>query len=706
MKRSEGVPTKENKRKISAAAIAAAAFAIVWILLEVAFFVMAIPTADEMAGKDYAVRPTESGVYSIKAASSVRFSGEMGEIQNVFFLAQIQAEEEEPHSKPLTLKVRAYDPSAPGSLLTYKIHKFCVGEEESAGTVVRVDIPAEAGEVVLEFSHEGSDYLVGDITFNYSKGMGFNFARCAIVLLITAICYLSSRYKLWRVYFDPKKHGSLCLAFCTVCLIISMLLAFTLSSAPLTVEYPFDSGINYRDPYEQQFDALMKGQLHLDVQPGDDMLALENPYDPSSREGLYYLWDRAFFDGKYYSYFGMAPIFTVYFPIYLITGRLPSDSTVTAIFAVMTALFFSFAAMKWASMYTKRLPLPVLLAGTLGGIFSSQIFLMMRGRAKFYYIATVAGMAFLSLFIWLILCGISGSVRLSLPEGKTPRKGIRLTLYALAGVAYGLLFMSRVNMALLCAFAVLPILWFRIFTCGTGRLPLRKIKDIVTELMALGIPVIIFVAAQLWLNYSRFGSLFEFGTTYQLTVSDISLNKLRISDLPAALFHYFLQPITFTSDPPFASLFYTRLSGYGHYVYVDTGMGLLSIPFMWILVGSGFIFADKKKKAAHKVLLGSVLFGAILVALFDFCLGGVIFRYTCDLTLLCAFAAMAVMFSLSEVREEGVPAGSSHGSGVLLTVLAVASILVSLSLAMSLNNNLTSYSPKAYIAFRDLFIFF
>ena len=56
----------------------------------------------------------------------------------------------------------------------------------------------------------------------------------------------------------------------------------------------------------------------------------ENPYDRAARDkaGVWYMWDRALYNGKYYSYFGIAPILTVYYPCQLLTGKLPGDGTV------------------------------------------------------------------------------------------------------------------------------------------------------------------------------------------------------------------------------------------------------------------------------------------------------------------------------------------------------------------------------------------
>ncbi len=697
-----------NQRKIidpklikkHAAAIIAAAVALAWIVFELSLFIFSIPTAPEMNGADYCLSGKDEHIFS--SSSLLYFSDSCGEISSISFHSEMSDPSAYP-SKPLTVKVKAYDSSSSNNIVTYLTEKFCVGDR----TVIHVDIPSDAGEVILEFGHEGFDYTVSDIKFNSPKDASFNFLRTGIVIAVIIICWLCHRFKLWSVFFDPKNkdHRAAGVSLCVLCVIIAALISSILNAGKDSVQYPLKWDPVYYNPYEQQFDALMKGQLHLDIEPSKELLEIENPYDPSQRSGVEYSWDRAFYDGKYYSYFGMAPIFAVYFPYYLLTGDMPAENTVTTIFAIMTALFFSLAAVKWASMYTKKLPLPLLFIGTVGGLFSSQVFLMMRGREKFYYIATIAGMAFLSLFLWLLLCGISGSVRFA-PKEK-PKKWEKLLLYALAGLSYGFIFLSRVNIALLTAFIVLPVLWFKIIRekDENGRMRFRKLRDIATELLALGIPVIAIMIFQFAINYIRFDSIFEFGSTYQLTVSDISKNKIRLSDLPNAIYHYFIQPITLAADFPLVSLNYESLGEYGRYVYVDTGMGMLAIPMMWMLFGSVLIFVNKKRSLAYKVTLGSLLVGTVAVALFDFCLGGVIFRYTCDLTLLGAFAAMAISFSICEDASDG---GEAVGKkvGYALSAAMLLSLLMSLSLAMSLNTNLTTYDPRAYIIFKDLFVLF
>lgn len=498
-----------------------------------------------------------------------------------------------------------------------------------------------------------------------------------------------------------KKQALSAVLLCLACVMLAVILSSLLCQEREAIKYPFDKHLGAYNPYEQQFDAFMKGQLHIDLAPDKALSELENPYDPYQRDGIYYLWDRAYYDGKYFSYFGIGPIITVYYPYYFLTGTLPADDTVSAIFTIMTALFFSMAVIKLWSMLGRKTPMWLLWMLTLGALTSTQIFLVMRGATRFYYIATVSGMAFLSAFAWLFLCGISGTAGLNKREKSVEGPWVRPIIFAFAGISYGLCFLSRFNMALLAAFLIVPMLWFFIVR-ENGKF--RDTKKIIFELSALALPVIVAIAAQLIMNYARFDSLFEFGTTYQLTVSDVSKNRLRLGDLGYAVYHYFLQPLSFVEDFPLASLFYTRLEDYGHFVYVDTGMGLFAIPFMWLLFGSIFVLIDKKQSRGRKATLVAAIFGMIFVAWLDFCLGGVIYRYTCDLTVIGSLVSAAVAFMLVDATSDG--AGDvtvKRGVSVAAVLLVIVTLFVSITLAFSKNVNLTDYPEAVYNAFRALF---
>lgn len=145
---------------------------------------------------------------------------------------------------------------------------------------------------------------------------------------------------------------SLALAVCVAaCAVFSCLSVAGADGS--SVAYPLEGYIENYNPYVQQFDAFQKGQLHIDVEPEPELLELANPYDPAQRQGIYYLWDRALYNGKYYSYFGVTPILTVYYPFYLAMHSLPSETTVKMIYSLMTALFLPLAVFELAKLTGK-----------------------------------------------------------------------------------------------------------------------------------------------------------------------------------------------------------------------------------------------------------------------------------------------------------------------------------------------------------------
>lgn len=76
------------------------------------------------------------------------------------------------------------------------------------------------------------------------------------------------------------------------------------------IPYPLEGPVSDYSAHIQQFDAFQKGQICLDLPVDPRLATMENPYDTSARNalGVSYHWDRAFFGGRYYSYFGVVPV--------------------------------------------------------------------------------------------------------------------------------------------------------------------------------------------------------------------------------------------------------------------------------------------------------------------------------------------------------------------------------------------------------------
>lgn len=543
----------------------------------------------------------------------------------------------------------------------------------------------------VTFENVSSELIITDFTLNPSYKLSFNTLRFVLIFVALMLVYV---FKRTNAGVDIAKNFTFTQAgfvAVTVC-VASAVTVWAMSASGEDgncIIYPLEYGAEHYSPYIQQFDAFMKGQLHIDVQPSAEMLALQNPYSPDERQGLNFLYDRAFFDGKYYSYFGIAPVLTVYYPLYLFTGVLPADSTVAGIFSVITAIFLPLAVVEWSRLRKNSNPWLALACG-IGAYFASAALIIQRGRAPFYYIASIAGTAFVSAFLFLVVNAVQFK--------KTAPRAVFL---ALSGVAYGLAFMSRINSVLPVTFGIIAfiVIYF-----------LKSIKEksfsrFLGDMTALGLPVAAVLMFTLWYNNARFGSPLQFGTAYQLTVADTSYYEFYGGGIFHTLFHYFIQPLKISDMFPFVQFEYFRFAGYGRSLYIDSNFGFFAIPFMLSLLLSPVIFRSKTTHGNSKIMLSVLLVSLAVTAYADMCMGGVIFRYTADLLPMGAFVSAAVLFEVYRIAKEKYGEGFAYTFGKGAGVLAGATAVIVSAVAVSINGNLVPYSPEFHLVLRDFFVF-
>lgn len=468
----------------------------------------------------------------------------------------------------------------------------------------------------------------------------------------------------------PKKR--IAAAGAVICIIISLFLAVCTSFDDWEQEYtayPLEYSIDGYSPYVQQFDAFHKGQLYLDVEPGEDLLGLENPYNTADRENMFYLWDRAFYNGRYYSYFGVTPIFTVYEPWYAVTGHLPTGAQVLSVFSIITSLVLPFCISYLAAMINPHLPKWFVLLLEISITPATFIYLLQRGISRFYYIASAAGIAFLSLFI---LC-------LMFAWQSEKRRGLWLFF---SGICFGLVFHSRVNMAVIPGvLSAAACVWHLASSAAK-----KQTKQCLKNLVCIGVPVVISVALSFVYNYLRFGSPAEFGTSYQLTVADVSTYSLSLSGIKPALRHYFTQFFVRGDSFPYFHFDNRVFPKKEATAYIDQCVGAFIFPLnsLILLTPVNFFYKDKKVSTKLFTLLWLLLIPALAVA--NYCLGGVIFRYTADIALPCALLSLVNVCFLSVKLKDNALKGAYFGS---LIALCTANILM-LALTLVLKSgNLT-----------------
>lgn len=444
-----------------------------------------------------------------------------------------------------------------------------------------------------------------------------NLVIGSAVIFFVIYFFISYRFELYDKIYDPKKlsHKAVLCFTAAVCFMISIVVFKYLKVENLN--YPYDYSLFSMNAYEQMFDAFFKHQLNIDIVPDEMLSQLQNPYDWGERN-LYsfsYLWDRVYFDNTYYSYFGIAPVILIYFPFYFITGKVPAAPTVCFILSLVAITAIAFLVIKLHKIFMKELNL-ALLAFSILAVEAGSLILMSQSSADSYYIAVSSGITFLALFLLFTFCAYD--------EEKVSKKCL---FFALSGISLVFLVMSRPNLALYFLIAV-PV-YFSVILSKDFKLS-QKLRQVVS----FAVPVIIGAAFVMWYNYARFGSVFEFGAKYQLTVYDVSKYAFNMALVAPAFYYYFFQNPEFTAEFPFLDIPFYRLTNINTYIYLTSTIGLLSFPSVWGVACMPASLLSKKTDKAKKSILVLALICVIVMAVFDMCFAGVNIRYLADIALI------------------------------------------------------------------------
>lgn len=260
----------------------------------------------------------------------------------------------------------------------------------------------------------------------------------------------------------------------------------------------------HRNQYELMAESILDGKLYIEYGDEEGLSALENPYDPDARNeaGISYQWDHAFYDGHYYMYFGVAPVFLAFLPYRVVTGEPLTTYHATQAFVVVFVLGIFALLYLLSKLFFKKLPFVAYLA--LSTAFSVMSVWYSTAEPALYCTAITAAIA---LEVWSLFFFIKA-------VWGTKRENLQI-LYAAIGALLGaLVFGCRPPIAL-ANLLVIPML--------IAFLRQRKFSfKLLGKLTLAALPYIIVGAALMLYNYARFDDPFEFGQAYQLTVVDQS----------------------------------------------------------------------------------------------------------------------------------------------------------------------------------------
>jgi hypothetical protein len=431
----------------------------------------------------------------------------------------------------------------------------------------------------------GADLIISNFRLNQAKPFHFSFLRFFLILFVVLFVIFANFYR-WQKYETDFKDkvfiisSAAVLAFC-IFISFSIFRAINTTSAWLNQKssYPFiNLEAKIEDPYLLLFDAFKKGQTWLDIKPAPKLVELENPYNPGARKGMKFYGDYAFFNGKYYVYFGLAPLFLVYYPSYIISGSLPSMNFAGFVLALFALIAFFFAYKQLVYTFCRRANLFLFHASFLAIVSGSLLFVLQADSYR-YEFPNLSAYLFLSL-----------SVLFSFAAHNNLANKKYFIYLALAGFSFASILTTRPH-CILIAFAFLIPLYMQTLFDKSIRTDL-KIKGAFSFL----IPCFVVIGLVCLYNAIRFDSPLSFGHNYNLTVTNLSAAtsaKMSLSNLFASIFYYFLDMPSFSAHFPFIHIekhFY-NLTGVVTYTGAGTqNIGLLCFPlFLALFAGGGGI---------------------------------------------------------------------------------------------------------------------
>ena len=240
--------------------------------------------------------------------------------------------------------------------------------------------------------------------------------------------------------------------------------------------------------------AFAAGRLYLPVDVNPLLLAQPNPYDPSVPDEIK-MHDLSLYKGRYFLYHGPAPALLAFLPYKLLWKRDLPESIAVFLFV---SLGFLANAIALAKLNAKAGPLLYLALGLANCI----PFLL--HRIVVYEVAIACGYACLSAAFALYF----------------------YNRHLLAGLCFGLAFLSRPHLALALLF-VSPRCW-----------PSAAIA----------------ILASLTYNYLRFDSPFEFGLHYLITGAYQQSPHFAVVNLLPSLYLFLFQPPVWVAHFPWIEI--------------------------------------------------------------------------------------------------------------------------------------------------------
>lgn len=573
---------------------------------------------------------TESGylTFSDEGDCYIEITGLSQVISNLFLdIAEISNPDAE-----ISLTLSAKDD---GNAQYYDLPALTLNPSDKSDKYIKLNLSGEAQSLRITLKNaNGATYLINSLQLNARRPFMLSISRMILIFLVLAALYcFRPGSLLYKKDYDIRRMSQQILL-----IVLVGIQLFAVSGVSLNNPDYISPPWVHHYQYQKLAKALSEGHFYLDDTPSPALKALDNPYDKNLRntEGAPYVWDTAYYNGKYYVYFGIVPVLLFYLPFYLMTG---SDfptwiGILIAEAAIIIGLFFLLHAI--IKKYFKKVSLGVFILMDFFMLIGCGIFII-AGNATFYMIPISMAVA---LTIWGLYLWIRS---ISRQDGR-----INTAQLVFGSLCMALVAGCRPQLCL-GSFLALP-LFLPVFRqklkaqSGRGRTLL--------SIAGFALPYIAVAAFLMYYNTARFGSPFDFGANYNLTTNDMTSRGFHLDRLPTGAYMYLIQPPAFTASFPFLHSVLSNIRYQGITILERMYGGILWLnPFMFSLFYSFKVKRGLKSKGLQAVTVISAL-SAIFIVFADTEMAGILFRYLCDFGLFLSLPCVLIILTAIEENRD------------------------------------------------------
>ena len=381
--------------------------------------------------------------------------------------------------------------------------------------------------------------------------------------------------------------------------------------------------------------TLLDGHVYLNMEPADSLKKMDNPYDPQLRgqvfektDEIFYV-DHAYYNGKYYCYFGVVPALVFFVPFKALFGvHLPIWIAVSFcgfVYCVVSYIFIYLLIKKYFPNTSIGL---YLLTSSVFIAMSTLVYLMLYGTVYSMPIIMSLMLGIIGLSFWLAASGA---------------KRLNKVYLVLGAISIALIIGCRPQLAIVLLFAF-PIFW--------NDIKEKKFFSLqgMGNTVCVIAPFVIIGCALLWYNYIRFGNVMDFGANYNLTSNDMTHRGIDLDRNWVGVFEYLFQPLSVSSKFPFLQLIGSNVQfDYQGYLSQEPLFG----GFIWfnpiILLCYKFINDRKKLKEKEYFGLGiAAMASGLIIILLTIQMSGMTQRYMSDFGWFFAISTSIIVLFLSE----------------------------------------------------------